>query len=438
MLRQFHEHLNQNFPFLKEKKILVACSGGLDSVVLAHLLHQSGFQITLAHCNFSLRAEESDGDEKFVVSLAKTLEVPVFIETFDTHKFAKKNRLSTQMAARQLRYSWFLELSGILDIEFITTAHHLDDDLETFLINTTRGTGLKGLTGIPEMNGKIVRPLLAFSRDEILQYAKDNKIAWREDSSNASAKYLRNKLRLEVIPKLKEENAQVLQSFKNTLDHLKASQALIEDYMVLVYKLAIEEISGGYRINIEKLKSLPNTKAILYELLHSFHFKEWEDVYHLLEAQSGKQLVSETHILLKDREYLYLKSRSSSDNEESNLFFISEETTSIKKPVHLTFERVKEISQTDANTIFVDAEKLQFPLTIRKWEDGDAFYPFGMQGKKKLSKFFKDEKLSLFSKEKIWLLCSDKQIVWVIGFRADNRFKITQKTTQLVKINCLL
>ncbi|MBA3987041.1 MAG: tRNA lysidine(34) synthetase TilS, partial [Flavobacteriales bacterium] len=310
--------------------------------------------------------------------------------------------------------------------------------LETFLINTTRGTGLKGLTGIPKVHGKIVRPLLAFSRDEILQYAKDNEIAWREDSSNASSKYLRNKLRLEVIPKLKEENAQVLQSFKNTLDHLKASQALLEDYMVLVYKLAIEEISDGYRINIEKLKSLPNAKALLYELLHSFHFKEWEDVYHLLEAQSGKQLVSETHILLKDREYLYLKLRPSSVNEESNLFFISEETTSIKKPVHLTFERVKEISQTDANTIFVDAEKLQFPLTIRKWEDGDAFYPFGMQGKKKLSKFFKDEKLSLFSKEKIWLLCSDKQIVWVIGLRADNRFKITSETTQVVKINCQL
>ncbi len=438
MLQQFQNHLFENFPFLKEKKILVACSGGLDSIVLAYVLHQSGFGITLAHCNFSLRGEESDGDEEFVVSLSKKWKVPVFTQTFDTIGYAKKNHLSTQMAARQLRYTWFLELSEILNIEYIATAHHLDDDLETFLINTTRGTGLKGLTGIPEINGKIVRPLLPFSREEIQHFANENGINWREDSTNASTKYLRNKIRIEVIPKLKEENEQVLQNFKNTRNHLKDSQSLIEDYIGLVYKIAIEEIADGYRINIEKLKSLPNTKALVYELLHPFNFKEWGDVYHLLDAQSGKQVVSETHILLKDREYLYLKSRVSSENEKRTIFLISEGTTSIEEPIHLTFERVKEISETDTNTIFVDAGKLQFPLVLRKWEDGDVFYPFGMQGKKKLSKFFKDEKLSLFSKEKIWLLCSDNQIVWIIGLRANNRFKFTPKTTQLVKINCQL
>ncbi len=438
MLHQFQEHLSKIFPFLKGKKILVACSGGLDSVVLSYMFHQSGFEIILAHCNFSLRAEESDGDEKFVVSLSKKWKMPVYTQTFDTTGYAKENQLSIQMAARQLRYNWFLELSEILDIEHITTAHHLDDDLETFLINTTRGTGLKGLTGIPEINGKIIRPLLPFSREEILHYANENGITWREDSSNASTKYLRNKIRLEVIPKLKEENVQILQNFKNTRNHLKDSQALIEDYMGLVYKLAIEEITDGYSINIEKLKSLPNTKALVYELLHPFNFKEWGDVYHLLEAQSGKQVISETHVLLKDREYLYLKSREASEKEKNTIFLIPEGTKAIKEPIPLTFEKFKEISDTDSNTIFVDAGKLEFPLVLRKWEEGDVFYPFGMQGKKKLSKFFKDEKLSLFSKEKIWLLCSNKQIVWVIGLRADNRFKITPQTTQLVKINCQL
>ncbi|WP_432411088.1 tRNA lysidine(34) synthetase TilS [Rasiella sp. SM2506] len=432
MRSEFKQHISTNFPFLENVKLLVACSGGLDSVVLTHLLHTLKYNIAIAHCNFSLRGKESDGDALFTENLAETLGVPFYSETFDTKTFAKDYKLSTQMAARELRYQWFEQVAENFDYTYILTAHHVDDDLETFFINLSRGTGLKGLTGIPKQNEKIVRPLLPFSREDILKFAKDQNMYWREDSSNAKTDYLRNQLRIEVLPKYKNVSDKTLLNFQKTQQHLTASKALIEDYMALVYNLVLTETKEGYSLNIAKISELPNTEALLYELLHPFGFTAWNDIFRLLQAQSGKEVFSATHRLTKDREVLLLTENTTENN---SIFEISAATSEIKNPLHLTFDTDVSFEVTNAHTVFIDTKLLEFPLTLRKWKEGDYFYPFGMKGKKKLSKFFKDEKVSLVAKENVWLLCSKNNIVWVVGYRLDDRFKRTPQTENLLKIS---
>ncbi len=432
MLKNINQHINSNFSFLQEERLLIACSGGLDSVVLSRLLKELKFNISLAHCNFSLRGKESDGDEKFVVALADKLSIPVFTKIFDTKQYAKELKISTQMAARNLRYTWFEELIQQHSFDYLLTAHHLDDDLETFFINLSRGTGLRGLTGIPDVNEKIVRPLLAFSREEILAYAQEKNISWREDSSNAKADYLRNKLRLEVIPKYKEAADTVLKNFQQTQRHLQESQLLIDDYMMLIQNLVITKVNDGFEFNIKKLGELPNTSALLYELLSSYGFTAWEDISELLTAQSGKQVFSNTHRILKDREVLLLTEIISDVSIEKTI--ISEETKVIEVPIKLQFEKVSSIEDLNKHIVYLDNLKLKYSLELRKWKEGDYFYPFGMKGKKKLSKFFKDEKLSLVAKEKIWVLCSENEIVWIVGMRSDERFKVENTTREILKI----
>ena len=432
MLKKLNDHISNNFPFLREKNLLIACSGGIDSVVLTRLLKELNFKISIAHCNFSLRGKESDGDEEFVIKLADKISSPIFTKKFQTKKYASENKISTQMAARDLRYEWFDGLLQKHKFDYLLTAHHLGDDLETFFINLSRGTGLRGLTGIPNVNEKIVRPFLEFSRDEILQFAKDRKIKWREDSSNASTDYLRNKLRLEVLPNYIALNDKVLQNFKQTQKHLNESLLLIEDYMLLIKNLVLNNTEDGIEIDISQLQELPNTKALLYELLSPYGFTTWEDILDLLGAQSGKQIFSSTHQLLKNRNSLLLSEINSNNSSES--IFISSEMKEIINPINLKFEKVSEISETNKEIIFVDFQKIKFPLEIRKWKEGDYFYPFGMNGKKKLSKFFKDEKLSLIAKEKKWVLCSENKIVWVVGMRPSELFKIDSTSTEILKI----
>ncbi|WP_313113199.1 tRNA lysidine(34) synthetase TilS [Aequorivita sediminis] len=431
MLTNFKKHIEENFSFLKGKKNLIACSGGVDSVVLTHLIKNMNLEIALAHCNFSLREEESDGDEQFVVALAEKFDIPIFTETFDTHKYADEQKVSTQMAARTLRYNWFEEILSNFNYDYLLTAHHLDDDLETFFINLSRGTGLNGLTGIPRKNQKVVRPLLNFSREEIVNYAQVNKLKWREDSTNQKTDYLRNKLRLEVIPRFKESNENLLKNFKKTQNNLIASQNLIDDYMSLVYKLVISERSDSYHLNIQKLQELPHTEDILYELLKGFGFTEWNDVSNLLDAQTGKQVLSKTHRLLKNRDELILTEVVINPLDEEYLVA----KKGISTPIKLEIEESIAIGETEKNTIYLDAEKLNFPLKLRKWRKGDSFKPFGMSGSKKLSKFFKDEKLSVTEKEKIWVLVDNNKVVWVVGNRMDDTYKVTEKTEKIIKIN---
>ena len=434
MLQKLSNHINNNLPILKDKKLLIAISGGIDSVVLTHLLSTLKFNISLAHCNFNLRPIECDLDEEFVKKLGKNLNTEVFTIHFNTTEFAKENKQSTQIAARNLRYDWFNELIDKHQFDYILTAHHADDNLETFLINLTRGAGLDGLTGIPEINGNIVRPLLKFSRNDILAFVKENNISWREDKSNASTKYIRNKIRHQILPVLKEINPSLLETFAKTTDHLKESQQIIEDK---IDEVAIEITSTEntiLKIDISKIELLSNPKAYLYQLLKDYHFTEWNDVANLLSAQSGKKIITKTHTLLKDRSFLLL-----SKNVSSNIvkkFFIEENVTEITNPIHLKIEEVTEIATENKQTIYVNHQSLQFPLTLRKWQNGDFFYPSGMKGKKKLSKYFKDEKLSLLEKQNTWLLCNNNDdVIWVINLRKDNRFNVSSQTKHFLKIS---
>ncbi|MEE1963577.1 tRNA lysidine(34) synthetase TilS [Allomuricauda taeanensis] len=431
MLEKFKKHVDLNLPFLKGKRLLVACSGGVDSVVLAHLTQRSGLDMTLAHFNFGLRATESDGDEDFVRRLAEQLGVEVLVKRFDTEAYAEKNRGSIQMAARDLRYQWFQEVLEKEGFDFLVTAHHADDNVETFLINLSRGTGIEGLLGIPEVNGKTVRPLLVFSQEEVMAYAQAEHILWREDSSNTSNKYLRNRIRHEVVPKLKELHPTFLQNFMRTQSHLLQTHVLMDNYIQTIKAKLFEENGGSITIDIGELQRLQPTAAYLYEIFKAYGFTEWDDVHHLLTAMSGKEVVSKTHRLVKDRQHLIL-SELESIPKRSYLIFENEEQPDL--PLNLNLEDVNSIEKSGQNTIFMDKEKLNFPLVLRNWEKGDYFYPFGMQGRKKLSKFFKDEKMDVVSKEKQWLLCSDNDIVWVVGKRADERFKVEDSTRQIVKI----
>jgi tRNA(Ile)-lysidine synthase len=437
MEKAFKNQIKSEFPYLCQGKILLAISGGVDSVVLAHLCKLAKLNFSIAHCNFNLRDAESDADEEFVLDLAEKLDVEVFIENFDTTAYAEDEKVSIQMAARELRYHWFEELSAALKFDYILTGHHANDNLETFIINLVRGSGLDGFTGIKSVNNNVIRPLLSFTRKEIEAYAEERKIKWREDSSNASNKYLRNKIRHDIVPVLEELNPQMLNSFANTQSHLNDSLNLVDDYIGLIYPEIVSKTMYGYNLKIDYLKKLPNAKAVLYELLKTFGFSEWEDVYQLLDAQSGKLVYSETHRLIKDREVLILTEIAS---EEKNMeYSIDEGEEIVMLPMgRFTITEVDEVSATAPNCVYLNKEKLIFPLILRKWNNGDFFYPFGMKGKKKISDFFKDNKLSLPEKENSWLLCSGNEIAWVVNRRADNRFAITDPSQKILKITYTL
>ncbi|WGK94268.1 MULTISPECIES: tRNA lysidine(34) synthetase TilS [Flavobacterium] len=433
MLKQFENHLSHQFPFLEGKKLLLAVSGGLDSMVLVHLFQQLGYEIVVLHCNFQLRGLESFGDQQFIQEYTSQNGISFSFTQFDTEAFAKDYKLSTQLAARELRYSWFYEQLEIQKGDYILTAHHADDNLETFLINLSRGTGLDGLTGIPALNDIVIRPLLPFTRQEIEEYATQNKLVWREDSSNASDKYLRNKIRHHLIPVLKELNPNFMNSFEKTQAYLQESQELVDDATIMVYQQVAKEKGDDIYFDINQLLKLPNYTSYLYQWLKEFDFTAWEDIYDLVTNQSGKYVFAPQFRLIKDRDYLILSPlKLATDMQE---FLIESSESKVNFPLNMLFYNVTEISDTSNSAIFVDQDKLQFPLVLRRWNEGDVFQPFGMGGRsKKVSKLFKDEKLSLIDKENVWLLCSESQVVWIVGIRQDERFKIDSKTKKILKI----
>ena len=433
MLQAFQSLLSNELVFLKKKRLLLAVSGGLDSVVLTRLCHRFRLNISLAHCNFHLRAAESDADEDFVIRLGELLNLEVFTQSFDTSVYMKQYGVSLQMAARELRYSWFKELAEQLSFDYVLTAHHADDNLETFLINFTRGTGLNGLTGIPFINGNTVRPLLSFSKDEIATLAQSENWQWREDRSNSTRKYLRNKLRLELVPILKEINPQVIENFKDTIYNLNATADIVKESINAVAKRAIC-FSNEFEVHylVSEFKNVNNSRAYLHEIFKSYGFKEWDDVVDLLDAQSGKYLLSNTHRLIKHREVLIL-----ADAHPPSFSPIRIE----KGDIRIEFPTgVLEISEGYASdkaanrTVNLNLDLLKFPLKLRIWESGDYFYPAGMQGKKKISKYLKDEKCALTEKERIWVLCSGNDILWVVGKRGDKRYLQNTDTLQSLTI----
>ncbi len=434
MLSQFEKYITTNLPFLRGHKLLIACSGGLDSMVLVALCQKAGLTIALAHCNFKLRGNESDIDAQFVDEMAANYNIRAYSKEFSTIDEADERGISIQMAARELRYAWFQELCSNEGYDYVLTAHHADDSLETFLINLTRGTGLEGLKGIPEINGNIVRPLLSFSRKEILKYGQEEGLTWREDSSNAETKYLRNKIRHELVPHLKALDPSFLRNFLKTQDFLQESSQVLESTQLQLQTTLFETKDDLIKMPIDKLKRLNPLKPYLHLLFKEFGFTEWNDVTALLDATSGKEVRSSTHRLVKDRNHLLL---SELTFEANQIHHIAEYISKIKIPIAIDIQKVKQLKTTSKKILYVDNEKLNYPLTLRKWENGDYFYPLGMQGKKKLSKFFKDEKIDILSKQTQWLLCSNNKIVWVVGKRADERFKVTAKTKQIVKFELI-
>ena len=433
MLEKFKIHIHQNLPFLIKGKLLLAISGGIDSVILAHLLHKMQLNFSLAHCNFKLRYEDSDKDAFFVADIAEKLGLECHTIEFDTASYAEENKLSTQMAARELRYNWFDELISKDDYDYVLTAHHTNDNIETVLINLTRGSSLQGLTGIPEINGNIVRPLLPFTRAEIEQYTIANNISWREDESNQSTKYFRNKIRHEVVPVLEELNPSVLETFNTHLSYLKLEKKVLDNHFEEV-KNEVSFFDGDlFKIDINKLKKHAEYKAYLYYMLKRYSFSEWSDIEGLMNGQSGKFVSSKTHRLIKDRDFLLL--------EENNLHLqqlkvkIDEDVIKINNPISLSFKFVSQAGSSTKDDIYVNGDVLEYPLHLRKKEEGDSFFPFGMKGKKKISKYFKDEKMSLIEKENCWLLCDvNDTIIWIVGRRADDRFKVDAKTKRILKI----
>ena len=433
----FNQHIKSQFPFLFEQKILVAVSSGIDSMVLTDLCLKSGLNIALAHCNFKLRKAESDKEEAFVLDYAKTHKLTFFTKQFNTTHFAETYKISIQMAARELRYNFFDELFDSQQFDTILTAHHADDNLETFFINLSRGSGIDGLTGIPKINDKIARPLLPFSRNQIYEYAKMHHIQWCEDSSNASLKYKRNALRHELIPVLKSIYPTILEALNTTQNNLIASQDLIKNHIEDIENRVIKFSSlDEIHYTIEQLKLLNPLRSYIYPLFGKYGFTDLDEIYHLVDAQSGKQIHSNTHSILKDRNVMILMPKSALKSD----FFLS--ITDLEKEiklsefgVHLNFERESNLGNSSKNTLFLDHDKLQFPLVLRSWAEGDFFYPSGMTGKKKLSKYFKDEKLSLLQKSKVLLLCSKEDVVWVVGMRPDARFIATSKTKHILNVN---
>lgn len=429
---------------MENKKLLLAISGGIDSVVLLDLLSKTDSELYLAHCNFKLRGKDSDADEVFVRLKAKKYGIPVHVIQFDTKEYASAHKCSIQMAARELRYSWFKDLLKEKRYDYLLTAHHADDNLETFFINLSRGTGIDGLCGIPEKYNTILRPLLPFGKEDIYSYASEQKLSWREDHSNEDSKYLRNKIRKELVPKLKEINPSFLERLSSTLNHLKETNEIVGDVMQTVRDKVIEKQGvtdpSVIHFRVKDLLEFSNNTAYLYQLFYPFGFHQWDDIKSLLVSQSGKQVFSKTHRLVKHRDYLLL-SEINQNHADTAAREIQDADTLINLDASsLEMESIK-LSGSGFNKKLSDGTKyahfdkdlLTYPLSVRKWEKGDYFYPIGMTGKKKLSKFFKDEKYSLLDKENIWLLCSGADIIWIIGKRMDNRFKISDKTKTILK-----
>lgn len=439
MQEQLLTYIAQEHLFNKKEKILLAVSGGVDSVVLCDLFYKAGLQFAIAHCNFQLRNEESEDDEKFVIKLASHYNVPVHHIRFETITYKKENKLSTQVAARELRYEWFEKIRAEYQYQFIATAHHQGDIIETFFINLIRGTGISGLRSIVPKQGKIIRPLLFTNKNGILAYAEKNKIKYREDSSNASDSYLRNKIRHHLLPVLTEINPSAASSILHSIEKLRDAEFIYKQTIEQMRSKICEEKNGAIHFSISEIQKLNPVDTYLYELLKPFGFNASTTaaILKIADTESGKQFFSSTHRLVKDRNFLIVESISAP--EAVNEFFITKQETEFKMPglaLHFQIATADKANiPASAHIAAVDLDKLNFPLIIRKWKTGDAFYPLGMKGKKKLSDFFIDKKLSLIEKENSWLLCSGDKIVWIIGRRLDERFKVTDRTKTILIID---
>lgn len=435
LLQQFIKVVVEKRLFSPGDRLVVAVSGGVDSVVLCDLCHKAGFTFEIAHVNFQLRGQESMLDECFVKGLANHYHVPIHLNKFDTAAYAANNKVSVQVAARDLRYSWFSELLEI-DGGWLLTAHHADDNVETVLMNFFRGTGISGLRGMQMKHDKIVRPLLDFTKKDIIEYAKQSKLNWREDSSNASEKYSRNYFRNAVLPLIYKIYPEAEQNLLKNIAKFADAQLLYNQAVEQHKKHLLEAKDNEVHIPILKLKKTVPLSTVVFEIISAFGFspQQVNEVIHLLDGDQGAYVQSETHRIIKNRKWLIISAIAEQDVQT----FVIANT-----PTHVSFSKRKlmvdvldtanELSK-DPDVAQLDGRHVTFPLLLRKWKAGDYFYPLGMKKKKKVSRFLIDNKLSPTQKENVWVVESNKRICWVVGMRIDERFKILPTTKQVVSM----
>ncbi len=436
MLKRFREYLERFDLAGRDDRVLIAVSGGVDSMTLLHLFREAGYVPGVAHANFGLRGKESDGDEAFVKEYCQKHKLSFYSKRFDTKNYAEGHGLSVQMAARELRYTWFDELMVEGGYHWLATAHHLSDNLETVLLRWSSGAGLDQLTGIPRRNDRVIRPLLFATRDEIVDYAKTAKIVWREDSSNLSTEYARNFIRHEVIPKLKEINPSLESTFAQGLEKLEGAAELMRRGLGQLRDAMTRQEGTDLFIDKSLLLLLQHPAVVCYEWLKEFGF-DFDRCQQLAVAAAsghpGARFLSASHQAVVDRDYIIVAPLS---HEEFHDVWVEDgQDKAALGPwvLHVRKERGKTIS-SDRSVATVDASTLRFPLLWRKWKPGDRFVPFGMTKTKKLSDFLVDEQVPLVEKDRVTVICSGDEVVWVAGYRPDNRYKITAKTETVLTL----
>jgi tRNA(Ile)-lysidine synthase len=411
-------------------KIIVGLSGGADSVVLLSILHKLGYECFAAHCNFHLRGDESFRDEQWASRFADSLRVPVYTQDFDTYSIVKERSISIEMAARDLRYTWFETLRNELQANVIAVAHHNGDSVETMLLNLIRGTGIAGLTGIKPKAGRVIRPLLCISKEAILQYAGSEKLFFVTDSSNLQEEFTRNKIRHRVLPLLQSLNPSLDVSLLRTMEHLSEVEKIYRSHVAEAQATVFN--SSARTIDIQALLACPSPESILFEILKEYGFKKEiiRNIFQAIEGQPGKAFYSPKYKLIKDRKHFFLFPLE--QKQENPVFYIeqNEREITFPFPMRMSVQQAKTEIINDKKIACLDFKKLKFPLILRKWQKGDRFVPLGMNGSQKLSDFFNNQKLNRQEKENTWILCSENEIVWIIGFRISHRFRIERSTNE--------
>ncbi len=448
MLSKIESYIVENKLFARDNRILVGVSGGRDSIALLFALKKLGYNVSAAHCNFHLRGDESNRDQQFVGAFCSSHSIPLFKTDFQTEEYSKGKHISIEMGARELRYDWFEKLLDSEKFDYIAIAHHSDDVIETFLINMSRGTGLQGLTGIKPKNGRIVRPMLCVSREEVTAFVRENNLGFVDDSTNFESVYMRNKMRNIIIPSLQEANPTFKNSLLTSIENLNQAYSFNQYYLDALRKEIVSESDGETIVDLEKIIENEHKDYVCFELLKTYGFspKVCREILSVATKKNcqGDQFLSNLGFkaIINRKKFVIKKNYPTfaTDNAQDEAYTIETDSDVVERPLLMKLSKNKIedfVLRKNHNVCNIDSDLIKFPLVLRHWRKGDSFVPFGMKGRKKLSDFFIDEKLSIFEKESVWLLTSGDEIIWVVGLRTDNRFRITNKTKRVLTIELI-